>query len=64
MKLTQNQKARFIGASIKLGAIVAFSTLVGYLLYNVATSEKVSRERAIKYEREKGKKKPYNFIHN
>lgn len=38
MKLTQDQKARFIGKSIKFGAVIALSSLIGFLLYNVATA--------------------------
>lgn len=43
MKLTQDQKARFIGGSIKYGAILGMSALIGYLFYNVATAEKKGR---------------------
>lgn len=43
MKLTQDQKARFIGTTIKTCAVVGFVSVIGLLLYNVATAEKIGR---------------------
>jgi len=61
MKFTQNQKAQFLGTAIKGVAAIGFAALLGLLAYNIATSEKKGRERALQYEKEKGKKKRYQF---
>lgn len=50
MKFTQDQKARFIGNSIKFTAIFGVGTLIAFLLFNVATAEARGRERALQYE--------------
>lgn len=57
--MNQDKRARIVVAALKVGAVTAFATLVGALLYNVATAEKHGRERALAHEKEHGKKKQY-----
>lgn len=59
MKLTQEQKVKLVGRGIQVVAGVGFVSLLGYLFYNLATANSKGLERAYTYEKEKGKKKPY-----
>lgn len=38
MRFSQDQKVRLLGNIIKGGAVIGFASLIGYLLYNVASA--------------------------
>ena len=53
----QDKAARLIVLGMKGVAVVGFASLVGVLIYGVATAESAGRERALAYEKEHGRKK-------
>lgn len=59
MKLTSNQKTKIVANLMKGVGLLGFTSIMGFLIYNVVTAEQRGRERALEREQIKGKKKPY-----